>query len=153
MASSSNPSSWTTNLNKVQLIADEQQRFQLHHIDDAIGVASGPNARNALQVVSEALDISQQEHEQKHPISEAEAEVEQQLKTIVASDSDVSNGFVKCGRSLPYVFEATETGTSLKFQICAPKNNWAENLEELAKRSICYKTKIRIQNSMKNGKF
>lgn len=113
MASSSNPSSWTTNLNKVQLIADEQQRFQLHHIDDAIGVASGPNARNALQVVSEALDISQQEHEQKHPISEAEAEVEQQLKTIVASDSDVSNGFVKCGRSLPYVFEATETGTSL----------------------------------------
>jgi len=110
MASSSNPSSWTTNLNKVQLIADEQQRFQLHHIDDAIGVASGPNARNALQVVSEALDISQQEHEQKHPISEAEAEVEQQLKTIVASDSDVSNGFVKCGRSLPYVFEATETG-------------------------------------------
>ena len=131
MASSSNPSSWTTNLNKVQLIADEQQRFQLHHIDDA-GVA-GPNARNALQVVSEALDMQtnsgQQEHETPVVISEEvnAAEVEQQLKTIVASDSDVSNGFVKCGRSLPYVFEATETGTSLKFQICAPKNNWAEN--------------------------
>ena len=89
--------SWTTTGDA------NDQRFQLHHID--AGVA-GPNARNALQVVSEALDIQQQEHEKQD-----QDEVEQQLKTIVASDSDVSNGFVKCGRSLPYVFEATETGT------------------------------------------
>ena len=31
-------------------------------------------------------------------------------KTIVASDSDVSNGFVKDGKMLPYVFEANEAG-------------------------------------------
>ena len=119
MASSSNPWTTGTNLNKATaVLINEHERFQLHHIDDA-GVA-GPNARNALQVVSEALDIqSQQEHEKQVISSSAEevivnpAEVEHQLKTIVASDSDVSNGFVKCGRSLPYVFEATETGTSL----------------------------------------
>jgi len=116
MASSSNPWTTGTNLNKATaVLINEHERFQLHHIDDA-GVA-GPNARNALQVVSEALDIqSQQEHEKQVISSSAEevivnpAEVEHQLKTIVASDSDVSNGFVKCGRSLPYVFEATETG-------------------------------------------
>ena len=102
--------SWTTTGDA------HDQRFTIHHID--AGVAS--EARNALQVVSEALDI-QNEHEQQQqqkqiqPQNLASAsdqdEVEQQLKTIVASDSDVSNGFVKCGRSLPYVFEATETGT------------------------------------------
>ena len=114
MASSS---SWTASKAAAAvLINDQEQRFQLHHIDDA-GVA-GPNARNALQVVSEALDMQtnsgQQEHETPVVISEEvnAAEVEQQLKTIVASDSDVSNGFVKCGRSLPYVFEATETGNN-----------------------------------------
>ncbi len=32
--------------------------------------------------------------------------------TVVATDSDVSNGFVKSGRSLPYVFEANELGKS-----------------------------------------
>ena len=31
-------------------------------------------------------------------------------KTIVASDNEVSNGFVKDGKRLPYVFEATESG-------------------------------------------
>ena len=31
-------------------------------------------------------------------------------KTIVAADGDVSNGFVMSGRSLPYVFEASESG-------------------------------------------
>jgi len=113
MASSS---SWTASKAAAAVLINdhEQSRFQLHHIDDA-GVA-GPNARNALQVVYEALDMQtnsgQQEHETPVVISEEvnSAEVEQQLKTIVASDSDVSNGFVKCGRSLPYVFEATETG-------------------------------------------
>ena len=115
MASSS---SWTASKAAAAVLINdhEQSRFQLHHIDDA-GVA-GPNARNALQVVSEALDMQtnsgQQEHETPVVISEEvnAAEVEQQLKTIVASDSDVSNGFVKCGRSLPYVFEATETGNN-----------------------------------------
>lgn len=32
-------------------------------------------------------------------------------KTIVASDNEVSNGFVKDGKMLPYVFEANESGT------------------------------------------
>ena len=31
-------------------------------------------------------------------------------KTIVSPDSDVSNGFVKDGKMLPYVFEANEAG-------------------------------------------
>ena len=31
-------------------------------------------------------------------------------KTIVASDNDVTNGFVKDGKMLPYVFEANEAG-------------------------------------------
>lgn len=31
-------------------------------------------------------------------------------KTIVASDNEVSNGFVKDGKMLPYVFEANESG-------------------------------------------
>ena len=105
--------SWTTTGDA----QNHDQRFTHipHHID--AGVASaGLNARNALQVVSEALDIQSNEHENQqqqkllqNPNTDQD-EVEQQLKTIVASDSDVSNGFVKCGRSLPYVFEATETG-------------------------------------------
>ena len=135
MASSS---SWTASKAAAAVLINdhEQSRFQLHHIDDA-GVA-GPNARNALQVVSEALDMQtnsgQQEHETPVVISEEvnAAEVEQQLKTIVASDSDVSNGFVKCGRSLPYVFEATETGNNFFRQIKAQRIsshcNFPENI-------------------------
>lgn len=34
-------------------------------------------------------------------------------KTIVAADGDVSNGFVMSGRSLPYVFEASESGKKI----------------------------------------
>ena len=34
-------------------------------------------------------------------------------KTIVASDGEVSNGFVKDGQRLPYVFEASDSGKSL----------------------------------------
>jgi hypothetical protein len=34
-----------------------------------------------------------------------------QAVTIVASDNEVANGFVKDGRRLPYVFEASESGT------------------------------------------
>ena len=36
-------------------------------------------------------------------------------KTIVSPDSDVSNGFVKDGKMLPYVFEANEAGKYLSF--------------------------------------
>ena len=36
-------------------------------------------------------------------------------KTIVASDNDVTNGFVKDGKMLPYVFEANESGNLSKF--------------------------------------
>jgi hypothetical protein len=32
-------------------------------------------------------------------------------RTIIASDNEVSNGFVKDGKRLPYVFEASEPGT------------------------------------------
>ena len=35
-------------------------------------------------------------------------------KTIVASDNDVTNGFVKDGKMLPYVFEANESGKHKK---------------------------------------
>jgi len=106
------------------------------HID------SGP-VRNALQVISEALDIPQQqeqEHDEDSNVSYidnsppgSDATTQHLLsepptrdhspyninaaqaggnttKTIVASDADVSNGFVKSGRSLPYVFEASESG-------------------------------------------
>ena len=43
-------------------------------------------------------------HHAQAPITSASG------KTIVASDSDVSNGFVKDGKMLPYVFEANEAG-------------------------------------------
>jgi len=87
--------------------SEEQERF---HID------SGPRI-NALQVVSEALDIQQQDEDQDcHDVESVSAAASSSTpysaatKTIVASDSDVSNGFVKSGRSLPYVFEASESG-------------------------------------------
>jgi hypothetical protein len=42
-------------------------------------------------------------------------------KTIVASDNDVTNGFVKDGKMLPYVFEATESGQTVSdFQSAWP---------------------------------
>jgi hypothetical protein len=92
---------------------------QRYHID-------GPRiSSSALQVVSEALDIQQQNEETilstEDPPAIAEtpettlnpqhdSQGHYSGKTIVASDSDVSNGFVMCGRSLPYVFEANESG-------------------------------------------
>ena len=106
--------------------SEEHERF---HID------SGPRI-SALQVVSEALDIQQQDEDDCHdvesvatasspptpgfssspPSAAPPAAATTGTKTIVASDSDVSNGFVKSGRSLPYVFEASESG---RFQ-----NSW-----------------------------
>jgi len=92
--------------------SEDHERF---HID------SGPRI-NALQVISEALDIPQQQDDED---SCQDSNQGQNLlnsdnlynsssasttKTIVASDGDVSNGFVKSGRSLPYVFEASESG-------------------------------------------
>jgi hypothetical protein len=44
----------------------------------------------------------QQQHHHHHPGVMG--------KTIVASDNDVTNGFVKDGKMLPYVFEANESG-------------------------------------------
>lgn len=97
--------------------SEDHERF---HID------SGPRI-NALQVVSEALDIPQQQDEDSC-LGSNSAETTSTIsfssasggsgpptttKTIVASDSDVSNGFVKSGRSLPYVFEASETGKEI----------------------------------------
>lgn len=100
--------------------SEEHERF---HID------SGPRI-NALQVVSEALDIQQQDEDDCHDVESVSTAAASSppapamtttpflsastastgTKTIVASDSDVSNGFVKSGRSLPYVFEASESG-------------------------------------------
>ena len=76
---------------------------------------------NALQVVSEALDIPHDEHddENSHLVGDDGGHDGQHTpsipfsfgnKTIVAADNEVSNGFVKSGRSLPYVFEANESG-------------------------------------------
>lgn len=91
--------------------SEDHERY---HID------SGPRI-NALQVVSEALDIPQQQDDNEDscqggsepPQSQPSDNYQSSMgtKTIVASDSDVSNGFVKSGRSLPYVFEASESGT------------------------------------------
>ena len=76
---------------------------------------------NALQVVSEALDIPHDDHddENSHLVGDHDGGHDGQPpsipfsfgnKTIVAADNEVSNGFVKSGRSLPYVFEANESG-------------------------------------------
>jgi len=120
--------------------SEDHERF---HID------SGPRI-NALQVISEALDIPHHQQDERDdscpdahdtpalhsmPVNGLVGERDSMsavapspgppfnpsadagpppppgaTKTIVASDSDVSNGFVKDGRSLPYVFEASETG-------------------------------------------
>ena len=80
---------------------------------------------NALQVVSEALDIPQDEHDeeisQQPPLGGGDegglppsTPFSFGNKTIVAADNEVSNGFVKSGRSLPYVFEANESGKLFK---------------------------------------
>ena len=97
--------------------SEDHERF---HID------SGPRI-NALQVISEALDIPQQQDDEdscqdngQHllnsdtPYNSSTAST---TKTIVASDGDVSNGFVKSGRSLPYVFEASESGNNFAISL------------------------------------
>ncbi len=43
-------------------------------------------------------------------------------RTIVASDNEVSNGFVKDGKRLPYVFEANESGKTLNAHV-VPSDN------------------------------
>ena len=83
-----------------------------------------------LQVVSEALDIPQQQEYQDRGIGRHDDEEDailppevvsvsnfQHSKTVVsASDGQVSNGFVLRGQNLPYVFEeATDpSGTFLE---------------------------------------
>jgi hypothetical protein len=88
----------------------------------------GPRiSSSALQVVSEALDIQQQNEDtllsphEPSPTSQKAPSGHYGGKTIVASDGDVSNGFVKCGRSLPYVFEANESGKFFGFSSCLEK--------------------------------
>lgn len=73
---------------------------------------------NALQVVSEALDIPQDEPDDENSqhgvedgvLPSSNASFTFGSRTVVAADNEVSNGFVKSGRSLPYVFEANESG-------------------------------------------
>ena len=52
------------------------------------------------QTTSEQDDVGDNQYERLASTS----------KTIVTSDDEVSNGFVKDGKRLPYVFEANETG-------------------------------------------
>ena len=94
----------------------EEANSRYHNID-------GPQI-NALQMVSEALDIPQQddmpedENSQFDVVDEGGRSQPPSTpftfgnRTIVAADNEVSNGFVKSGtgKSLPYVFEANESG-------------------------------------------
>lgn len=110
--------------------SEDHERF---HID------SGPRI-NALQVISEALDIPQQQDDTEDSLAGSPPEDltghpthlnnpddsgypnpasllgsppgtgPPSTKTIVAADGDVSNGFVMAGRNLPYVFEASDSG-------------------------------------------
>ncbi len=72
-----------------------------------------------LQVFSTAdASVALHDHlllqEQQQAGAPVDAEDQQvSSRTIVATDDDVSNGFVKDGRRLPYVFEATETGKTM----------------------------------------
>ena len=71
-------------------------------------------------MVSEALDIPQDEPEDENSqfdVDEGRPPPSTPFtfgtgRTIVAADNEVSNGFVKSGtgKSLPYVFEANESG-------------------------------------------
>ena len=95
---------------------DIEANSRYHNID-------GPQI-NALQMVSEALDIPQQddmpedENSQFDVVDEGGRSQPPSTpftfgnRTIVAADNEVSNGFVKSGtgKSLPYVFEANESG-------------------------------------------
>ena len=91
----------------------EEANSRYHNID-------GPQI-NALQMVSEALDIPQDEPEDENSqfdVDEGRCQPPSSTpftfgnRTIVAADNEVSNGFVKSGtgKSLPYVFEANESG-------------------------------------------
>ena len=62
------------------------------------------------QQVFQTVSQQQQQHQQQLLQSQAGLTG----KTIVASDNDVTNGFVKDGKMLPYVFEATEAGKWFK---------------------------------------
>jgi hypothetical protein len=62
-----------------------------------------------------------QQHQQQQPQQHQQQQQQPQQhhhqqgilgKTVVASDNDVTNGFVKDGKMLPYVFEANESGKS-----------------------------------------
>ncbi|TRY67378.1 hypothetical protein TCAL_05497 [Tigriopus californicus] len=64
----------------------------------------------------EVVPDNTQNHQDDPPPSEQTHLVHNNIKsvagkTIVASDNEVSNGFVKDGKMLPYVFEANESGT------------------------------------------
>lgn len=74
---------------------------------------ANPNRRDDYFIdgpgrLTSALQILQQK---KQHDEEDEAQIERPFpKTIVASDNEVSNGFVRDGKKLPYVFEANESG-------------------------------------------
>ena len=97
------------------IVVQQQQHQEQHYLDPS-------RLTSALQILT---TVSRQHHQrddshdshtdlrdlQQHDSSSTDPSSFPPLgKTIVASDNEVSNGFVKEGRRLPYVFEATESG-------------------------------------------
>ncbi len=112
---------------------------QQRHNSKYFNIDGPTRLTSALQVVTNALASAEQQQQFQYDKQQQEQEeLEQDYKddeqhyeqheqhseqqnstyniptlagqTVVATDSDVSNGFVKSGRSLPYVFEANELG-------------------------------------------
>ena len=100
---------------------EQQQQQQQHYLDPG----RLTSALQILTTVTRPRDDSQDSHTNNHDsfIEQQQQQVDSSLpplgKTIVASDNEVSNGFVKEGRRLPYVFEATESGEQKKIYFFA----------------------------------
>jgi hypothetical protein len=88
---------------------DFEEELDLDNEDDEEEVAVQPTTQHPHY---HSVTLQQQQQLHSHPNLIG--------KTIVASDNDVTNGFVKDGKMLPYVFEANESGKkilSFEFQI------------------------------------
>ena len=88
---------------------DFEEELDLDNEDDEEEVAVQPTTQHPHY---HSVTLQQQQQLHSHPNLIG--------KTIVASDNDVTNGFVKDGKMLPYVFEANESGKkilSFKLQI------------------------------------
>ena len=94
-------------------------------VDGANGSSSGPN-KNNIKLISEVSSFHDDDGfgrrtDDERAISPPpESTFPPRLllppsigRAVVASDNDVSNGFVKDGKMLPYVFEANDAGKQL----------------------------------------